>query len=76
MLSAVVWFLCQIVIPDLIAVFCCSVHLQLFFKRSTLYVPFILVGAYFANEVRSIASVLKLSTYCCSSVVVFSAAAC
>lgn len=25
---------------------------QLFFKRSTLYIPFILVGAYFANEVR------------------------
>lgn len=23
---------------------------QLFFKRSTLYIPFVLVGAYFANE--------------------------
>lgn len=23
---------------------------QLFFKRSTIYVPFVLVGAYFANE--------------------------
>jgi hypothetical protein len=30
--------------------------LQLFFKRSTLYIPFVLVGAYFANEVRSKAS--------------------
>jgi hypothetical protein len=30
-----------------------SLHLQLFFKRSTLYIPFVLVGAYFANEVRS-----------------------
>jgi hypothetical protein len=26
--------------------------LQLFFKRSTVYIPFVLVGAYFANEVR------------------------
>ena len=26
---------------------------QLFFKRSTIYIPFVLVGAYFANEVRS-----------------------
>ncbi len=26
---------------------------QLFFKRSTLYVPFVLVGAYFANEVSN-----------------------
>jgi len=23
---------------------------QLFFKRSTVYIPFVLVGAYFANE--------------------------
>jgi hypothetical protein len=30
-----------------------ALHLQLFFKRSTLYIPFVLVGAYFANEVRS-----------------------
>lgn len=26
---------------------------QLFFKRSTIYVPFVLVGAYFANEVST-----------------------
>ena len=24
---------------------------QVFFKRSTIYIPFIMVGAYFANEV-------------------------
>lgn len=28
-------------------------YLQLFFKRSTLYVPFVLVGAFYANEVGS-----------------------
>jgi hypothetical protein len=38
---------------NVVPLMCCLMHLQLFFKRSTLYIPFVLVGAYFANEVRS-----------------------
>jgi hypothetical protein len=40
--------------------------LQLFFKRSTLYVPFVLVGAFYANEVRCFTR--AQGCWCCFSV--------